>query len=162
MQRNVLKTVTFCLWILCEIAIAACDLAEVIGTVIGLNLLFHMPFEIGDHNDPRYVLTTVHPASGHPQNGGIHSGTRDDCRSVLYYRDRTGAAALGECGNRPVAFAAIQISVFLQQRMPLYSNRHFGCDSDAAQSVFAFGPVQSRSVTNTVAGKKAGLPVQFV
>ncbi len=41
------KTVTFCLWILCEIAIAACDLAEVIGTVIGLNLLFHMPFEIG-------------------------------------------------------------------------------------------------------------------
>jgi manganese transport protein len=28
------------LWILCEIAVAACDLAEVIGTVIGLNLLF--------------------------------------------------------------------------------------------------------------------------
>jgi manganese transport protein len=28
------------LWLLCEIAIAACDLAEVIGTVIGLKLLF--------------------------------------------------------------------------------------------------------------------------
>jgi manganese transport protein len=28
------------LWILCEIAVAACDLAEVIGTVVGLQLLF--------------------------------------------------------------------------------------------------------------------------
>jgi manganese transport protein len=31
------------LWILCEIAIAACDLAEVIGAAIALNLLFHVP-----------------------------------------------------------------------------------------------------------------------
>lgn len=33
----------FALWMLCEIAIAACDLAEVIGTVIGLKLLFGLP-----------------------------------------------------------------------------------------------------------------------
>jgi manganese transport protein len=32
--------VAFSLWVLCEIAIAACDLAEVIGTAIALNLLF--------------------------------------------------------------------------------------------------------------------------
>src|SRR5438045_1738641 len=31
------------LWILCEIAIAACDLAEVLGSAIALNLLFGMP-----------------------------------------------------------------------------------------------------------------------
>jgi len=31
-------------WILCEIAIAACDLAEVIGTVIALKLLLHLPY----------------------------------------------------------------------------------------------------------------------
>src|SRR2546427_5518985 len=31
------------LWIICEIAIAACDLAEVIGAAIALNLLFHLP-----------------------------------------------------------------------------------------------------------------------
>lgn len=31
------------LWLLCELAIAACDLAEVIGTAIGLNLLFGLP-----------------------------------------------------------------------------------------------------------------------
>ena len=35
--------VTIFLWILCEIAIAACDLAEVIGAAIALNLLFGLP-----------------------------------------------------------------------------------------------------------------------
>jgi manganese transport protein len=35
------------LWLLAEIAICATDLAEVIGTAIGLNLLFGIPLEIG-------------------------------------------------------------------------------------------------------------------
>jgi manganese transport protein len=35
--------VTIMLWVLCEIAIAACDLAEVIGAAIALNLLFGLP-----------------------------------------------------------------------------------------------------------------------
>jgi len=37
------KAASFALWILCEIAIAACDLAEVLGTILGLNLLFGLP-----------------------------------------------------------------------------------------------------------------------
>ena len=37
------KPASFALWILCEIAIAACDLAEVLGTILGLNLLFGIP-----------------------------------------------------------------------------------------------------------------------
>ena len=37
------RPVTIFLWILCEIAIAACDLAEVIGAAIALNLLFGLP-----------------------------------------------------------------------------------------------------------------------
>lgn len=37
------RPIGFVLWILCEIAIAACDLAEVLGTAIGLNLLFGIP-----------------------------------------------------------------------------------------------------------------------
>jgi manganese transport protein len=37
------RPVSFILWILCEIAIAACDLAEVIGSAIALNLLFGIP-----------------------------------------------------------------------------------------------------------------------
>lgn len=39
--------VNFILWIFCEIAIAACDLAEVIGSAIALNLLFGIPLSVG-------------------------------------------------------------------------------------------------------------------
>jgi manganese transport protein len=41
------RPVSFALWVLCEIAIAACDLAEVIGTAIALNLLFDIPLTWG-------------------------------------------------------------------------------------------------------------------
>ncbi len=37
------KPVSFALWVGCEIAISACDLAEVIGSAIALNLLFGIP-----------------------------------------------------------------------------------------------------------------------
>jgi manganese transport protein len=37
------RPTTILLWVLCEIAIAACDLAEVIGAAIALNLLFGLP-----------------------------------------------------------------------------------------------------------------------
>jgi manganese transport protein len=39
--------ISFCLWVLCEIAIAACDLAEVLGAALAINLLFHIPLTIG-------------------------------------------------------------------------------------------------------------------
>lgn len=45
--------VNFVLWIFCEIAIAACDLAEVIGSAIALNLLFGLPLTWG------IVITTL-------------------------------------------------------------------------------------------------------
>ncbi|HXG79545.1 MAG TPA: Nramp family divalent metal transporter, partial [Methyloceanibacter sp.] len=41
------RWVAWPLWLLAEIAICATDLAEVIGTAIGLNLLFGIPLEIG-------------------------------------------------------------------------------------------------------------------
>ncbi len=44
--------VSFVLWVLCEVAIIACDLAEVIGSAIALNLLFGIPLIYG-------VLLTV-------------------------------------------------------------------------------------------------------
>jgi manganese transport protein len=51
-RDNYSKPVTIFLWLLCEIAIAACDLAEVIGSAIAMNLLFGIPLAIG-------VLITV-------------------------------------------------------------------------------------------------------
>jgi len=41
------RWVSWPLWLLAEIAISATDLAEIIGTAIGLNLLFGIPLEIG-------------------------------------------------------------------------------------------------------------------
>ncbi len=41
------RAVAWPLWLLAEIAICATDLAEVIGTAIGLNLLFGIPLELG-------------------------------------------------------------------------------------------------------------------
>jgi len=41
------RAISYALWFLCEIAIAACDLAEVLGAAIALNLLFHIPLLTG-------------------------------------------------------------------------------------------------------------------
>ena len=41
------RPVSFLLWFICELAIAACDLAEIIGSAIALNLLFGIPLLAG-------------------------------------------------------------------------------------------------------------------
>src|SRR3954452_25475840 len=41
------RPVSYFLWAICELAIAACDLAEIIGSAIALNLLFHIPVLVG-------------------------------------------------------------------------------------------------------------------
>ena len=41
------RPVSLALWFFAEVAIAACDLAEVIGSAIALNLLFHIPLLLG-------------------------------------------------------------------------------------------------------------------
>ncbi|MEQ1733480.1 MAG: Nramp family divalent metal transporter [Bacteroidia bacterium] len=46
-RKSYNKGVNICLYVLAEIAIAACDLAEVIGMAIGLKLLFGMPLMYG-------------------------------------------------------------------------------------------------------------------
>jgi manganese transport protein len=46
-RENYGRKLSFALWVGAEIAIAACDLAEVIGSAIALNLLFHIPLFYG-------------------------------------------------------------------------------------------------------------------
>ncbi len=46
-RRHFSPRASLLLWILCEIAIVACNLAEVIGMAIGLNLLFGLPLVAG-------------------------------------------------------------------------------------------------------------------
>src|SRR5205809_7667411 len=58
------RPVTIVLWVFCEIAIAACDLAEVVGAAIALNLLFGLPLIWGvclTALDVLIVLFLQHP-----------------------------------------------------------------------------------------------------
>ncbi|MGZ5537840.1 MAG: Nramp family divalent metal transporter [Chthoniobacterales bacterium] len=41
------RPISFLLWAICELAIAACDLAEIIGSAIALKLLFGLPLLVG-------------------------------------------------------------------------------------------------------------------
>jgi manganese transport protein len=46
-RRHFAPRVNLALWLLCEVAIVACNLAEVLGMAIGLNLLFGLPLVAG-------------------------------------------------------------------------------------------------------------------
>jgi manganese transport protein len=46
-RRHYTRRTALVLWLLCQIAIVACDMAEVVGTAIALNLLFGVPLLFG-------------------------------------------------------------------------------------------------------------------
>ena len=46
-RRHFPAPVSLALWLACEVAIVACNLAEVLGMACGLNLLFHVPLVLG-------------------------------------------------------------------------------------------------------------------
>src|SRR5260221_924128 len=61
------RPVSFSLWVLCELAICACDLAEVIGSAIALNLLFKIPLMVGVCITALDVLAVMYlPNKGFP------------------------------------------------------------------------------------------------
>ncbi len=108
------KPVSIALWLFAEIAIAACDLAEVIGSAIALQLLFHIPLLVGvlltgadvllvlllQHRGFRYlealvivligtiaVLFGVEIALSHPEWGLVASNLLLPSRSMLHDPD---------------------------------------------------------------------------
>src|SRR5215475_5171636 len=64
------RPVSNALWFICEIAIAACDLAEVLGSAVALQLLFHIPLLFGVgipphlHSFPTRRAVFARPRSG--------------------------------------------------------------------------------------------------
>ena len=96
------KPVTIVLWMLCEIAIAACDLAEVIGAAIALNLLFGLPLIWGVvHHGARRADRAVPAAQGLPLRRGAGRGAdRGDCRRRSRSRSGWRAPDPGERGRR--------------------------------------------------------------
>ena len=68
------KPAVWFLWVLCEIAIAACDLAEVVGSAIALQLLFGIPLVWGCIITALDVLAVLLPAE---QRLPLHRGAGD-------------------------------------------------------------------------------------
>ena len=115
------RRVTVSLWILCEIAIAACDLAEVLGAAIALNLLFH---HSADHRRRRLTaLDTLLSFSGlqklrHPLFRSFHP--QPDCRHRHLLRRRTVHRQTG-CSRSPGGHRSKD-----RQPQPLCRHRHAG------------------------------------
>ncbi len=126
------RRVNLALWVLCEIAIAACDLAEVLGAAIGLNLLFHIPLLAG-------VLLTA-----------------ADTLLLLWFQSfgiRTIEAfvlsliaVMAGCFCVEIFWAHPSVREMLTGLVPrldrhhaLPGDHHSGRDGDAAQHVSAFG-----------------------
>ena len=87
------RPVSLALWVLCEIAIAACDLAEVLGAAIGLNLLFHIPLLIGVLLTAADTLLLLWFQSfGIRTHRSLHAGADRDDRGLLLHRDPLGQA----------------------------------------------------------------------
>ena len=90
------RPVAWPLWVLAEIAICATDLAEVIGTAIGLNLLFGIPLEIGvHHHRARRVPDPLAAEPGLPLDRGLDHHAARRHRGLLRRPDRAGRSGLG-------------------------------------------------------------------
>src|SRR5690349_21590240 len=102
------KPTVWFLWILCELAIAACDLAEVVGSAIGLQLLFGIPLFWGCLITCLDVLAVLYL-----QNRGFRyvealvvtlMGTIGACfaAELLFSRPSLGGVALGFVPNAEI------------------------------------------------------------
>jgi manganese transport protein len=132
------RRTTIVLWVLCEIAIAACDLAEVIGSAIALNLLFHIPLLLGvcltaldvlailylQHKGFRYLEAVVVTLIG--VIGGCYL-----MELLILVRPRYG-------GHRQGVYPHNANSN--QSGDALHCHRNAGCHRDAPQSLPAFLP----------------------
>ena len=107
------------LWILCEIAIVACDLAEVLGAAIGLKLLFGLPLLLGRAHHrarraaaARAVAPRHAPARGHHPDAGRHH------RRLLRDRDALSQPDLGRDPARTSSRATPTAASSLFARLP--------------------------------------------
>ncbi len=130
------RWVSMPLWLSAEIAITATDLAEVIGTAIGLNLLFHIPLQDRrDHHRGRRVPDPGAAGLRLPLDRSFCRGDAGRDRGVLCGADRDGRSRLG----RGAPGLCPDAGHFRQSRDAVSGARHSRRHRDAAQSVPAFG-----------------------
>ena len=139
---------TIALWILCEIAIAACDLAEVIGAAIALNLLFGLPLIWGvciTALDVLIVLFLQHQRI--PLRRG--AGRRADRRASPASFAIELWLAQPDPGRRSPSASFRASEILTQPDDALHRDRHPRRDGDAAQPVSALVDRADRAIYST-------------
>jgi hypothetical protein len=125
------RPVTIVLWMLCEIAIAACDLAEVIGAAIALNLLFGLPLIWGVCSPRSTCSSCLFCSTRLPLRRG--AGRRPDRGDRRLLRGGAGARA-SAARDVLVGFHSARRDPD-QSRHALHRARHPWRDGHAAQSL---------------------------
>ncbi len=121
------------LWVLAEVAIAATDLAEILGTIIALKLLFGLPLLWGCLITAFDTFVLLYSAAmGDAADGGRHPGAGGDHRRLLSDPDLPGQPGYGGDLLR----AAAQLAAGGAVR----GDRHPGRHGHAAQPLLALGP----------------------
>ena len=147
------RAVNLSLWLLCEIAIVACDLAEVLGAAIALNLLFHMPLLIGVLITALDTLLRAGAATaGHPASGSIHSFADRRDRGVLRHRNFLAKPDFGIVG-RGLIPAINNRSLYLAIGM-------LGATVMPHNLYLHSALVQTRSIGKSEEDNAHGLPIQ--
>ena len=146
-------------WLLCEIAIGACDLAEVLGSAVAINLLFHIPlFWAVIITGLRRVAAAGLAALRHADDRGGDRGAGGDHRRLLLHRDLRPAAdaarASLEMGR------ALITPGFRQAGMVYRGHRHHRRDRHAAQPLPALGPGADAASCRRTRRPSAGHPLQ--
>ena len=126
---------TLVLWVLCEIAIAACDLAEVIGAAIALNLLFGLPLIWGVCITALDVLVVLYLQNkGFRYVEALVVGAHRRHRRLL----RGGAlAGPADRWRRWPPVSSRRLEILRDPDDALHRGRHPGRHRDAAQPVSA-------------------------
>ena len=128
------RRVNFVLWVLAEVAIAATDLAEVLGTIIALKLLFGMPLLWGCLVTAfdTFLLLWLQRFGMRKMEAVILAlvATIGGCFLIQIFLARPDAGGDRSRGLRPTPAAGGAVR----------RDRHPGRDGDAAQPVPALGP----------------------
>ncbi len=103
------KPAAIALWLLCEVAIIACDLAEVIGSAVALNLLFNIPLIWGVIITGLDVLLLL---------GAMHFGFRKLEAIVI-----TLVATIAVCFAVQIFFARPELGALAQGFVPTVPNQ---------------------------------------
>ncbi len=125
-------------WLMSEVAIGACDLAEVLGSAVALNLLFHIPLLWAVIITGLDVLLLLALQSrGMRTIEAVVVMLVANHRGLLLHRDLRSAADQTELSGDGQGAG---LPAFSPGRDAVRGHRHHRSDGDAAQPVPAFGP----------------------